>query len=90
MAPVAALDIGCSKITCLIAHNDPRHPRRVKLWGSGRATSRGFGPSGITDMGGLERAIRRAPEQYFWVHRRWKSQPGDNSESRRERKREAA
>ena len=23
----------------------------------------------------LERAIRRAPEQYFWVHRRWKSQP---------------
>ncbi len=62
MAPVAALDIGCSKITCLIAHNDPRHPRRVKLWGSGRATSRGFGPSGITDMGGLERAIRRAVE----------------------------
>lgn len=23
----------------------------------------------------LERSIRRAPEQYFWVHRRWKSQP---------------
>lgn len=23
----------------------------------------------------LERAIRRAPEQYFWVHRRWKSEP---------------
>lgn len=23
----------------------------------------------------LERAIRRAPHQYFWVHRRWKSQP---------------
>lgn len=22
----------------------------------------------------LENAIRRAPEQYFWVHRRWKSQ----------------
>lgn len=22
----------------------------------------------------LERAIRRAPEQYFWVHRRWKTQ----------------
>lgn len=38
----------------------------------------------------LERAIRRAPEQYFWVHRRWKSRPGDTSESRRERKREAA
>ena len=23
----------------------------------------------------LERAIRRAPAQYFWVHRRWKSEP---------------
>lgn len=23
----------------------------------------------------LERMVRRAPEQYFWVHRRWKSQP---------------
>lgn len=23
----------------------------------------------------LERAVRRAPEQYFWVHRRWKSVP---------------
>lgn len=23
----------------------------------------------------LERVIARAPEQYFWVHRRWKSQP---------------
>lgn len=24
---------------------------------------------------GLERMIRRHPEQYFWVHRRWKHQP---------------
>lgn len=24
----------------------------------------------------LERAVRKAPEQYFWVHRRWKSVPG--------------
>jgi len=23
----------------------------------------------------LERIVRRAPEQYFWVHRRWKSEP---------------
>lgn len=23
----------------------------------------------------LENAVRRAPEQYFWVHRRWKSEP---------------
>lgn len=38
----------------------------------------------------LERAVRRAPEQYFWVHRRWKSQPGDTAKTRRARKREAA
>jgi Kdo2-lipid IVA lauroyltransferase/acyltransferase len=24
----------------------------------------------------LERIVRRAPEQYFWVHRRWKTAPG--------------
>lgn len=23
----------------------------------------------------LERVVRRAPDQYFWLHRRWKSQP---------------
>lgn len=28
----------------------------------------------------IERAIRRAPEQYFWVHRRWKSQPVSKAE----------
>lgn len=31
----------------------------------------------------LERVVRRAPEQYFWVHRRWKSVP--KSRARRER-----
>jgi KDO2-lipid IV(A) lauroyltransferase len=31
----------------------------------------------------LERVVRRAPEQYFWVHRRWKSVP--KSRSRREK-----
>ena len=31
----------------------------------------------------LERAVRRSPEQYFWVHRRWKSQErGSRSISR--------
>jgi KDO2-lipid IV(A) lauroyltransferase len=29
----------------------------------------------------LERAVRRAPEQYFWVHRRWKSEPTKRNRS---------
>jgi KDO2-lipid IV(A) lauroyltransferase len=31
----------------------------------------------------LERVVRRAPEQYFWVHRRWKSLPGAQRQRRR-------
>jgi KDO2-lipid IV(A) lauroyltransferase len=31
----------------------------------------------------LERLIRRAPEQYFWVHRRWKSVPQQRRAARR-------
>ncbi len=34
----------------------------------------------------LEQLVRESPEQYLWIHRRWKSQPGD----RRKRKRSAA
>ncbi|HEY0984334.1 MULTISPECIES: lysophospholipid acyltransferase family protein [unclassified Schlesneria] len=30
----------------------------------------------------LERAIRRAPEQYFWIHRRWKSEPRSNKRAK--------
>jgi len=35
----------------------------------------------------LEAAVRLAPEQYFWVHRRWKSRP---NERRRRKQRQAA
>ena len=31
----------------------------------------------------LEPVVRRAPEQYFWVHRRWKTQPGAQRHRRR-------
>ena len=34
----------------------------------------------------LERAIRRAPEQYFWIHRRWKTEPGETARSRKQAK----
>ena len=26
----------------------------------------------------LENQIRKCPEQYFWVHRRWKTRPTEN------------
>ncbi|MEQ8210676.1 MAG: lipid A biosynthesis acyltransferase [Lacipirellulaceae bacterium] len=32
---------------------------------------------------GLEQMIRQAPEQYWWVHRRWKGTPTDRRERRR-------
>ena len=31
----------------------------------------------------LERSVRRAPEQYFWVHRRWRTAPGTKRKRRR-------
>lgn len=58
----AALDIGCSKITCLIAERDIEEPSKFKLLGGGRQQARGFEGGAITDMEALERAIRLAVE----------------------------
>ncbi len=38
----------------------------------------------------LETLIRRAPKQYWWVHRRWKGQPTDRRELRRMRRAQRA
>jgi cell division protein FtsA len=59
---VAALDIGCSKTTCLIARPDTDNPRRMTVLGAGRQQTRGFAGGTITDMEGLERSIRLAVE----------------------------
>ncbi len=45
---VAALDIGCSKITCLIGRNDGAGPRSFRILGAGRQQSRGFTGGTIT------------------------------------------
>ncbi len=39
---------------------------------------------------GLERLVRTAPEQYWWVHRRWKGEPIDRRTIRRQRREHAA
>lgn len=59
---VAALDIGCSKTTCLIARPDTDNPRRMAILGGGRQQTRGFAGGTITDMEAIERSIRLAVE----------------------------
>ncbi|MEM1151139.1 MAG: cell division protein FtsA [Pseudomonadota bacterium] len=59
---LAALDIGGSKITCLIGRTDSRQPAGFSLTGGGRQQSRGFAGGAITDMEALERAVRLAVE----------------------------
>ncbi|QDT38422.1 lysophospholipid acyltransferase family protein [Stratiformator vulcanicus] len=38
----------------------------------------------------LEFAVRKSPEQYFWLHRRWKTRPGERRRRRKERSQKAA
>lgn len=38
----------------------------------------------------LEEVVRLAPEQYFWIHRRWKSRPGTARRRRRQTAKKAA
>lgn len=59
---VAALDIGCSKITCLICEVDPAVPGELRLRAVGSQQSRGFTGTGISDLEALERAVRLAVE----------------------------
>lgn len=65
---VAALDIGTSKIVCLIARLKPRAPRdvllrrthAVEVIGIGHVLSRGVKAGTVVDLGELEDAARRA------------------------------
>lgn len=59
---VASLDIGCSKIACLIGRVDPDNRSGFAFMGGGRQQSRGFSGGAISDIEALERSIRLAVE----------------------------
>ncbi|MEM0986343.1 MAG: cell division protein FtsA [Pseudomonadota bacterium] len=59
---VAALDIGSSKISCLIGRINRGSAAGVAFAGAGRQQSRGFRAGTITDIDALERAVRLAVE----------------------------
>ena len=63
-------ELGCEEIIDPLEHDGPDAIREITV----RYTA------------ALERIVRLAPEQYFWVHRRWKSRPKE----RRKRARRAA
>lgn len=59
---LAALDIGSSKVACLISKN-PEGSKNVHIVGAGHQLSRGVKNGAVTDMDALERSIRVAVEQ---------------------------
>lgn len=59
---IASLDIGSSKVTCLIGRYDPSSKAGFTFLGGGRQQSRGFNGGSIKDMDALERSIRLAVE----------------------------
>ena len=58
----AALDVGGSKLACLIARRDSRQSAGFVLAGAGRQQSRGFTNGAISDIEALERTVRLAVE----------------------------
>jgi cell division protein FtsA len=61
---IAALDIGCAKIGCLIARvaEHDTDGESLSLIGAGHQSSRGFEAGAITDLDALERAVRLTVE----------------------------
>jgi cell division protein FtsA len=67
-AVVAALDVGTSKIVCLIARLEPQTPRDVlrrrshgvKLIGFGHTAARGMKAGGVIDLVAAEQMVRQA------------------------------
>lgn len=59
---VTALDIGATKISCLISRTTPPSQGGLEVIGHGQQSSRGVKGGVVIDMEGLERAVRLAVE----------------------------
>ena len=59
----ARFELGCEEAIDVLDYESPDAVREITQ----------------TFTSALERVVRRAPEQYFWVHRRWKSKPRQRS-----------
>lgn len=59
---VTTLDLGCSKIVCLIGRTVAPSEGGVELLGVGEQTSRGLKNGVVIDLDGLERSVRLAVE----------------------------
>jgi cell division protein FtsA len=60
---LAALDIGSSKVTCMIARRAAATDGKPLVAGSGSQSTRGVRSGAVVDMDALERSIRLAVEQ---------------------------
>ena len=77
--PLLALDFGTSTLRALVSAADGR------VLASAQAPVSYFTPDGLSSLARefrpdevvstLARLVRSAPEQYWWVHRRWKGEP---------------
>ena len=62
-APIGAIDIGSSKIVCMIARRADPNDSSLRVVGSGHMLSKGVKTGVVTDMAALERTIRLAVEK---------------------------
>lgn len=82
-------------ITCGVLRKDRPLHFEMRVEGMLDPQEAGFQLGTIPDLtqwytNCLERLVRSAPEQYWWVHRRWKGTPTDRRTLRRQKREQAA
>jgi len=77
---VMSLRTGAPLLTMLSFRDDAADRYHVKIYPPAQIAPAGNRNADVRQIimalnGGLEEAIRQAPEQWFWFHRRWKKEP---------------